>query len=278
LTLLLRNVDLTIRILPRCFRATPILRRFPVYTRVDDASAAAPPGTSSIGIFDPLLAHLVRSASRRSDRGDGVAFFRAAMSLYGLEEMVYLCINMPVLTVRNAWAHCLYSNSRVTHCVSEKRLHPTIIEESGLGAEIWKEVQELPQSQPNQRGMTFPLQQRTGELAVVGIRTRIEPDKWTSQRELLVREVRILANYFHGHTLRMNGFNSDQDLLVSARELDCLKWTAAGKTAWEASVILGITERTVRFHLNAAREKLKCATTTQAVAKAVAQQLIDLQP
>jgi DNA-binding CsgD family transcriptional regulator len=30
----------------------------------------------------------------------------------------------------------------------------------------------------------------------------------------------------------------------------------------------------VRFHLNAAREKLDCLTTTQAVAKAVSQQLI----
>jgi hypothetical protein len=27
-------------------------------------------------------------------------------------------------------------------------------------------------------------------------------------------------------------------------KLDCLKWTAAGKTAWEASVILGISQRT----------------------------------
>jgi DNA-binding CsgD family transcriptional regulator len=32
----------------------------------------------------------------------------------------------------------------------------------------------------------------------------------------------------------------------------------------------------VRFHLNAAREKLKCTNTTQAVAKAIANQLIDL--
>jgi LuxR family transcriptional regulator, quorum-sensing system regulator SinR len=45
---------------------------------------------------------------------------------------------------------------------------------------------------------------------------------------------------------------------------------------WEASVILGISERTVRFHLNAAREKLDCATTTQAVAKAITQHLIDV--
>jgi DNA-binding CsgD family transcriptional regulator len=49
-----------------------------------------------------------------------------------------------------------------------------------------------------------------------------------------------------------------------------------GKTAWEASVILGISERTVRSHLNAAREKLDCTTTAQAVAKAVMQHSIDV--
>jgi DNA-binding CsgD family transcriptional regulator len=92
----------------------------------------------------------------------------------------------------------------------------------------------------------------------------------------LVPELRILASYFHSHVLRMNGQDVDKNMLMSAKELDCLKWTASGKTAWEASVILGITERTVRFHLNAAREKLNCTTTTQAVAKAIASHLIDV--
>ncbi len=85
----------------------------------------------------------------------------------------------------------------------------------------------------------------------------------------------MLASYFHQHILRIYGNDAENQILVSARELDCLKRVAAGKTAWEASVILGISERTVRFHLNAAREKLNCLTTTQAVAKAVSQQLIE---
>jgi DNA-binding CsgD family transcriptional regulator len=76
------------------------------------------------------------------------------------------------------------------------------------------------------------------------------------------------------HMLRRNGSYALDDLVVSARELDCLRWMAAGKSAWEASVILGISERTVRFHLNSAREKLDCTTTTQAVAILVSQKLI----
>ena len=35
-------------------------------------------------------------------------------------------------------------------------------------------------------------------------------------------------------------------------------------------------QATVRFHLNTAREKLDCTTTTQAVAKAITQRLIHM--
>jgi DNA-binding CsgD family transcriptional regulator len=128
----------------------------------------------------------------------------------------------------------------------------------------------------NRCTLTFPLRQRHGETAVFAVSVEMKPAEWQEQKRMLVSECRILANYFHGHILRINGHNSENDILMSARELDCLKWTAAGKTAWEASVILGISERTVRFHLNAAREKLNCATTTQAVAKAIVNQLIDI--
>ncbi|MBX9590256.1 MAG: helix-turn-helix transcriptional regulator [Hyphomonadaceae bacterium] len=100
-------------------------------------------------------------------------------------------------------------------------------------------------------------------------------DDWHGQKKAIQREFQVLASYFHQHILRIYGNDAESQILVSARELDCLKWVAAGKTAWEASVILGISERTVRFHLNAAREKLNCLTTTQAVAKAVSQQLIE---
>lgn len=36
---------------------------------------------------------------------------------------------------------------------------------------------------------------------------------------------------------------------LTAREESCLYWAAHGKTSWEIGVILGITERTVNFHI-----------------------------
>ena len=52
---------------------------------------------------------------------------------------------------------------------------------------------------------------------------------------------------------------------LTKRELDVLSWTAQGKTAWEVSVILGMSEKTVNFHLGNAMRKLGVSSKHQAV-------------
>lgn len=56
---------------------------------------------------------------------------------------------------------------------------------------------------------------------------------------------------------------------LTRRELDVLSWTAQGKTAWEVSVILGMSEKTVNFHLGNAMRKLQVSSKHQAVLKCV---------
>jgi DNA-binding CsgD family transcriptional regulator len=61
---------------------------------------------------------------------------------------------------------------------------------------------------------------------------------------------------------------------LTPRELECLRWTMDGKTAWEVGGILSITERTAVLHLNNAMHKLGCTTKHQAVLKALRMGLI----
>lgn len=56
---------------------------------------------------------------------------------------------------------------------------------------------------------------------------------------------------------------------LSPRELSVLSWMKDGKTNWEISRILGISERTVRFHVEAIFTKLDVTSRTQAVAMAM---------
>jgi LuxR family quorum sensing-dependent transcriptional regulator len=58
--------------------------------------------------------------------------------------------------------------------------------------------------------------------------------------------------------------------LLSEREREVLRWTAAGKTAWETSCILGISERTVNYHIAMASRRLEAVSRTHAVARAIA--------
>ena len=62
---------------------------------------------------------------------------------------------------------------------------------------------------------------------------------------------------------------------LTPRELEVLRWTMEGKTAWEVGTILGISERTAVMHLSNATHKLGCTTKHQAVVKALRLGLID---
>ena len=56
---------------------------------------------------------------------------------------------------------------------------------------------------------------------------------------------------------------------LTPRELESLRWTMEGKTAWEVGAILGISERTAVLHVNNAMHKLQCTSKHQAVLKAL---------
>jgi DNA-binding NarL/FixJ family response regulator len=59
------------------------------------------------------------------------------------------------------------------------------------------------------------------------------------------------------------------------REVEVLTWVARGKTSADIAQILGLTKRTIDFHIDNAREKLGAATRTEAVVKAASGRLIE---
>lgn len=63
---------------------------------------------------------------------------------------------------------------------------------------------------------------------------------------------------------------------LSARQRECLSWAARGKSNWEISQILGISEDTARQHMKTAMRKLDAGSRTLAVVKAMTFGLVDL--
>lgn len=56
---------------------------------------------------------------------------------------------------------------------------------------------------------------------------------------------------------------------LTPRELEVLRWTLEGKTAWEVGMILTISDRTAAIHANNATRKLGCVNKHHAALKAL---------
>lgn len=242
-------------------------------------------------MFASIFLDLTAGCNSSKDHAEGVAFLKAVKSLYQLLGVSYVAINISNKSGDGSnYLHCCYTDREIRRRTSATQINLERLDVMGLTRQTatdWQEAERLDielrmRAKPDQpirsglRGISQALPPCDGESALFGITTDAEEAEWRDIKHNALLDLRILASYFHSHVLRLSGHDASEEMIVSAKELDCLKWTAAGKTAWEASVILGISERTVRFHLNAAREKLRCATTTQAVAKAVSHKLISI--
>jgi DNA-binding response OmpR family regulator len=62
---------------------------------------------------------------------------------------------------------------------------------------------------------------------------------------------------------------------LNDREVEALTWVARGKTSAEIATVLGLTKRTIDFHLDSARAKLNAATRAEAAIRAAAGRLIE---
>ena len=82
--------------------------------------------------------------------------------------------------------------------------------------------------------------------------------------------VDYLAPFIHKSYLNV----LKKEKILSPREVETLGWVKDGKNTWEISVILNISERTVKYHIKNIFEKLDVVSRPQAVARAIQYGLI----
>ena len=82
----------------------------------------------------------------------------------------------------------------------------------------------------------------------------------------------ILERLMPHFNLALNSLLVDEQKVVpklTKREVEVLCWLKEGKTSWEISVILSISERTINFHVNNLKTKLNAGNRLSAVAQAM---------
>jgi len=84
----------------------------------------------------------------------------------------------------------------------------------------------------------------------------------------------------HLHQALSNVFSNTQskmfNVVLSKREKEVLNWLKLGKSSWDISIILSISERTVNYHVYNIMDKLNASNRPQAVAIATRLGLVSL--
>lgn len=117
-------------------------------------------------------------------------------------------------------------------------------------------------------GFVIPIRGPLGSLSLVSMAsTETDLDLSLRQRASLQMMALLVDERYRAFSAALTAEQVMETL--TRRELECLRWVAAGKTDWEIGVILTISATTVKSHVDRAREKFGARTRAQAVARLV---------
>ncbi len=120
-------------------------------------------------------------------------------------------------------------------------------------------------------GYVTPLHHGDGSVSGVSVISTEKAD--LSEAEKLV--VHLLSLYYCCIGLKV-ARKTAPHVNLTPRQRECLQWVHLGKTSAEIADIVGISERTVNFHLTEACKALSVRTRRQAVVEALIAGAIDL--
>lgn len=125
-------------------------------------------------------------------------------------------------------------------------------------------------------GLSFAVHEQPGVTGIFSLARDRSLDMQDRDLAALIGRAQMFASLLHHAVARIDlpKLLPETNASLTAREQECLKWAADGKTAWEIGQILSITERTAVFHVNNVIQKLGAANKTQAIVRAVALKLV----
>lgn len=153
----------------------------------------------------------------------------------------------------------------------------------------WKKVRSLPLSKKQMdvmdlrtstgsaSGISMPI--HSADINIVGMSLSSEHTDARHDRNA-VSELYAIANHFHlcRAALSLNNELALPNVKLSPREAEMLMWCSHGKSNSVIAIILGVSEKTVEFHLRSAFKKLSVSNRTAAVLKATKLRLIASHP
>lgn len=161
----------------------------------------------------------------------------------------------------------------VLHCLSSAM--PIVWEPRTFHGNDQNEFYEQACSYGLRSGISLPIHGSQGEFGVMSFVTSDRRHAASENPMAALASLSLLRDYAVESSRKfMREEQEGQAVKLTARELECLKWVAAGKSSWEVSRILGRSEATVNFHMANIMRKFDVQTRQQAVVKAIKQGLV----
>ncbi|MEQ1865796.1 MAG: LuxR C-terminal-related transcriptional regulator [Micropepsaceae bacterium] len=129
----------------------------------------------------------------------------------------------------------------------------------GSAADEW--MKRLPPEMQASETLLLPVHREKRLVMVAGC-AGLNPDVTPIARAMLHTAAHVLYDRWSSSEAKGASKN-----MLTKREAECMRWIGLGKLDREIAEIVGITERTVRFHARNAKKKLGAVTRLEAIAK-----------
>jgi LuxR family transcriptional regulator, quorum-sensing system regulator CinR len=116
-------------------------------------------------------------------------------------------------------------------------------------------------------GFSIPVLSKRGHRGHFGVSSSRSEQEWSTFIQTTRTTLIEIANRLHRRIIAEVFGEGGPHL--TARELECLRWVALGKSTGEIAAILKISPHTARGYLKSVHHKLDCVTSAQAVSKAI---------
>jgi LuxR family quorum-sensing transcriptional regulator LasR len=219
-----------------------------------------------------------------SEQGWCSSLFEVGQSM-GFEQTLFALVPLPGQRLEDAFLRSSYSDQwrhkydttpmhhvdpTVAHCVT--RNTPLIWSPDIFTSKPQKEMYEEACSYGIRSGVTLPIHGPRGELGIMCFVNDARPGKKFRQ-ELVhhLPQLSLLRDFAFESSLQfaVPGGEPEPVPSLTSRELECLRWAAAGKTSWEIAKILMCSEAVINFHIGNVRRKMDVTTRREAVVKAI---------
>ncbi|QBH97667.1 LuxR family transcriptional regulator [Limnobaculum zhutongyuii] len=127
-------------------------------------------------------------------------------------------------------------------------------------------------------GFTFTLRDANNRLALLSFCNINREDNFQDNIQKNLADIQLLLIKTHDKVNKIineNQLIESEGSILSSRELEILQWVSMGKTYIESAIILGIRERTIKFHMKNIVNKLNVSNARHAIKKAIELNLLN---